>query len=106
MDAAFKYVETSPGVDQEAFYPYTGKDNAQCNPSGTGVGHVVGFEDVKTLDVDQLIAAVMLAPVSIAVEADKQIFQWYSSGVIDATGGCGQVPDHGVLAVGYGTDKE
>lgn len=41
-------------------------------------------------------------PVSIAVEADKAVFQSYKSGVM--TGVCGSNLDHGILAVGYGTE--
>merc|ERR1711982_74913 len=41
-------------------------------------------------------------PVSIAIEADKSVFQLYHSGVLAGT--CGSSLDHGVLAVGYGTD--
>jgi len=44
-----------------------------------------------------------LAPVSIAIEADQSAFQSYQSGVL--TTGCGQQLDHGVLAVGYGTEN-
>ena len=48
------------------------------------------------------MSAVAQQPVSIAIQANQLAFQSYSSGVL--TGRCGQNLDHGVLAVGYGTD--
>jgi len=48
------------------------------------------------------MAAVNMGPVSIAIEADQSGFQHYKSGIF--TGPCGKSLDHGVLAVGYGTD--
>lgn len=45
----------------------------------------------------------MHGPVSVAIEADDYSFQMYTSGVI--TSGCGDQLDHGVLAVGYGTEE-
>ena len=41
---------------------------------------------------------------SIAIEADKQVFQHYKTGVMDSEL-CGTKLDHGVLLVGYGTDS-
>ena len=40
-------------------------------------------------------------PVSVAIEADKSIFQSYKSGVISNATACGTALDHGVLVVGY-----
>ena len=53
--------------------------------------------------VPTLLAAVARAPVSIAVQANQPNFQLYSGGIM--TGNCGAELDHGVVAVGYGTDN-
>ncbi len=44
----------------------------------------------------------MQQPVSVAVEADQNVFQFYTGGVMDSA--CGTQLDHGVLAVGYGVE--
>ena len=49
-----------------------------------------------------MMLALSNQPVSVAIQADQRAFQLYSSGVL--TGDCGTGLDHGVLAVGYGTD--
>merc|ERR1711907_238754 len=68
-----------------------------------GVGKVVGFQDVSSGSATQLKAALNKGPVSVAIEADKMAFQGYSGGVITGSA-CGTTLDHGVLAVGYGTE--
>merc|ERR1712196_205175 len=57
---------------------------------------------VSANNEDALAAAVEQQPVSVAIEADQRAFQLYSSGVFTST--CGTNLDHGVLAVGFGTD--
>jgi hypothetical protein len=100
MDNAFKYIIANGGLDTEEDYPYTARDGT-CDKTKEAK-HVVsigGFKDVPQNNEDQLAAAVAIGPVSVAIEADQQGFQMYSSGVFD--GRCGHNLDHGVLAVGY-----
>jgi hypothetical protein len=102
MDNAFKYVQAN-GLCTEAAYPYTAKDGT-CKASSCTVSKdskISGYKDVTHTE-NALGAAVDNQPVSIAIEADQSGFQLYKSGVF--CGVCGTNLDHGVLAVGYGTE--
>jgi len=101
MDYAFQYIESHP-LETESDYPYTARDGSCKYQASKGVGKVKDFVDV-TPSASQLKAAVAKGPVSVAIEADQFAFQGYTGGVI--TSGCGQSLDHGVLAVGYGTEN-
>lgn len=87
----------------EAEYPYTAKDGTCHYVKGQGSGKVSSYYEVPSGDADALRAALLKGPVSVAIEADDYSFQGYTSGVI--TSGCGDQLDHGVLAVGYGTEN-
>lgn len=102
MDDAFQYVITNKGLTTEAAYPYSATGPNNCESKGKPVAaRISKFVDV-TPDSDQaLMTAIAQQPVSVAVEADQNSFQFYSSGVMTAA--CGTALDHGVLAVGYGT---
>jgi C1A family cysteine protease len=108
MDNAFKFDEKSGGLCSEADYPYLAKQGT-CNTDCTDVeGSIVStFIDVPPGDEMALLSALAMQPISIAIEADQFAFQFYKSGVLtdDACGKSGAI-DHGVLAVGYGTDLE
>jgi cathepsin L len=101
MDNAFKYIEKY-GIEDESAYPYTARTQSCKYDSSKVDGTVKSYKDVTPNNADQLKAALNLGPVSVAIEADQIAFQGYHSGVI--TKGCGTNLDHGVLAVGYGTD--
>ena len=103
MDYAFRYIESNP-LMTEADYPYTARDGSCSYVKSKGVGQVKSFNDVTPRSVDQLKAALAKGPVSVAIEADRIAFQGYTSGVITGSA-CGQQLDHGVLAVGYGTEN-
>jgi C1A family cysteine protease len=104
MVLGFMYAEQHP-LMTEAEYPYTsgtGKAGTCHYVSSEGVGTVAGFKEVAK-SATQLKAAVAKGPVSVAIEADKTIFQHYRSGVLTSAT-CGTKLDHGVLAVGYGEE--
>jgi C1A family cysteine protease len=101
MDDAFQYVEAE-GIELESTYPYTAMSgDCQYSASQT-VFKNTGYSDVKVNSPTQLKAAVNKGPVSIAIEADQNVFQQYTSGIISS--GCGTNLDHGVLIVGYGSN--
>jgi len=102
MDNAFRYIEKY-GIEAEASYPYTARDGTCQYDASKTTGTVKSYQDVTPGNPDQLRAALAKGPVSVAIEADQYAFQGYTSGVI--TSGCGQQLDHGVLAVGYGTES-
>ena len=104
MDLALKYTETHP-LELEADYPYKGKKLfGRClYDSSKGKSHNRGYKDVTSKSVSALESAVTTGPTSIAIEADKRVFQMYKGGVLNSIE-CGHKLDHGVLAVGYGSD--
>ena len=63
---------------------------------------ISSYKDVPVNSEVALETAIVATPISVAVEADQSVFQYYTGGVMDSA--CGTQLDHGVLAVGYGTD--
>lgn len=100
MDYAFDWVKTN-GIPTEESYPYTARDG-KCKKF-TSAFKDGGFVDVPANQPNQLVAALNLQPVSVAINAESSKFQFYSSGILDFK--CGTQLDHGVLAVGYGTEN-
>ena len=83
----------------ESDYPYKGVGGT-CKKC-TGVTTVDSYVEVTPNSESALQQAVSLGPVSIAIEADTSVFQFYSSGVMDSTS-CGTNLDHAVLVTGWG----
>ncbi|KAL8143707.1 hypothetical protein V2J09_016739 [Rumex salicifolius] len=128
MDYAFDFIINNGGLDTEDDYPYTAKDGTcdqyrvrilflsnlitsyshLTNPlpslqKNAKVVTIDGYEDVPQNHENSLKKAVAGQPVSVAIEAGGRSFQLYSTGVF--TGSCGTQLDHGVVAVGYGTEN-
>ncbi|CAB4056952.1 CTSL [Lepeophtheirus salmonis] len=106
MDYAFKYIQDNNGIDTEASYPYEGIDgHCHYDPKNKG-GSDIGFVDIKKgseKDLQKALATV--GPISVAIDASHMSFQFYSHGVYSEKKCSPENLDHGVLAVGYGTDE-
>jgi len=107
MDAAFQYIKDNGGIDTEKSYPYEGEDDVcRYNPKYRGAIDI-GFVDVEAGNEHALKHALATqGPCSVAIDASHESFQFYSHGVYREEECSPENLDHGVLAVGYGVDKE
>jgi C1A family cysteine protease len=90
------------GLELESDYPYTAQDGTCAFASSKAHQVASSYSFVSTKSTNALKTALVDQPVSVLIEADQSVFQFYSSGVIST--GCGAQLDHAVLAVGY--DKQ
>jgi len=100
MDNAFEYIETQ-GLTDESNYPYTAQDGYSCETYNITNGFKISsYVDVADSQTD-LVSAIALQPVAVAINANP--IQLYTEGIFNDWS-CSDQIDHGVLAVGYGTD--
>ena len=102
MGTAMDYAHDK-GMERETDYPYTAMDG-NCNyDSSKVVARPVSRANVTPNNAVALKTAIAAGPVSVAIEADTFVFQFYSGGILNSKA-CGTNLDHGVVAVGYGVD--
>lgn len=106
MDQAFQYIKDNDGIDTEASYPYTAEQGT-CRFKTSNIGATdKGYYDIDSGSESKLQEALAsVGPVSVAIDASHQSFQLYESGVYDEPECHSDQLDHGVLAVGYGTEN-
>jgi len=106
MDYAFQYIMDNKGIDTEASYKYTARDGS-CKFSAANVGSTItSFQDVTSGSEPSLQSAIQAkGPISVAIDASQSSFQFYHSGVYYEKSCSSTRLDHGVLAVGYGTQS-
>jgi len=105
MDSAFQYIIAVKGMEQEDTYPYTATDGNCAFDAKFIVSSISSFKDVTTGSETALMTAIVQQPVSVAIDASQSSFQFYSGGVYYEPDCSSTQLDHGVLAVGYGTDS-
>jgi len=98
---AMQWIASNRGITAGTSYPYTGRDGVCKSVLPPAVATIKG--PIQVSSEAAMLNAVNLGPVTVAVEADTQYFQFYSRGVFNDAR-CGTTLDHAVLVVGYNTD--
>ncbi|XP_020815376.1 cathepsin L-like [Drosophila serrata] len=106
MTNAFNYIRDNGGIDTEASYPYKGI-NDKCKYNKAAIGATVkGFRILPKGDEKKLADAVAnIGPISVAIDASRSSFQFYSSGVYNEPSCNSENLNHGVTVVGYGSQS-
>lgn len=104
---AFNYAHRH-GMATETDYPYishSGKVKVDCDrpKEAKGVVQVDKYQYVQPQSAAQLKAAISKGVVVTCVDADRT-FRQYKSGILDSAK-CGTNLNHGIAAVGYGTEN-
>ncbi|XP_076370288.1 cathepsin L-like peptidase [Tachypleus tridentatus] len=106
MDYGFQYIIDNKGIDREDCYKYKAIDE-KCKFKPDCIGATItGYKDIPSGDEQSLKNAVAtVGPISVAIDAGHISFQLYSGGIYNEPSCSSSLLDHGVLAVGYGTDN-
>jgi len=88
-------------LDTESDYPYKAADGECESKRFKGKNVNKGYTLVQTKSPTAVKNVLAEQVVSVGIEADQDVFQFYSSGVIAKD--CGDALDHAVLVVGYDT---
>jgi len=94
------------GLDTEASYPYEARQN-RCRFDENNVGATISAarQIVRGSEEDLTKVLGTVGPVSVAIDAAHYSFQLYHSGIYNEPYCSSFRLDHGVLAVGYGTEN-
>ncbi|CAH8339841.1 unnamed protein product [Eruca vesicaria subsp. sativa] len=103
METAYEYLVANGGLVALEDYPYTATDGTGCDQekSQNKIVTIKGYQKVAQNEASLEVATAQ-QPVSVGIDADGFIFQFYSSGVF--TGYCGSSLNHAVTVVGYGEE--
>jgi len=105
MTSAMDYIITTGGIDTESTYPYKAQDGNCVYKSSNSGATLASYVNVNSGDEGDLQTKVQTGPTSVAIDASNPSFQMYSTGVYDEPNCSSTELDHGVLAVGWGTQS-
>ena len=101
-DEAIQYAQDA-GMVEDRYYPYQAEDEFCIYDPYMTVLKPNGHVYVNPNNAKALKTAIADGPVSVGVDADSGVFQFYTSGILNSPS-CGTDIDHAIVAVGYGVD--
>jgi len=106
MTSSMDYIIANGGIDTESSYPYTAESSQNCQYSASNKGSTLGsYTNIQSGSETDLQNKVSTGPTSVAIDASQSSFQMYSGGVYQDPSCSSSQLDHGVLAIGWGTDS-
>ncbi|CAH8359696.1 unnamed protein product [Eruca vesicaria subsp. sativa] len=105
VETAYEFIVNNGGLGTNNDYPYKAVNevcDARLKENNKNV-MIDGYENLPSNDELSLMKAVAHQPVTAVIDSSSREFQLYESGVFDGT--CGTNLNHGVVVVGYGTEK-
>ncbi|XP_043920336.1 procathepsin L-like isoform X2 [Protopterus annectens] len=105
MAHAFQYVHINHGINSESNYPYTGTDGNPCQYNAQyNAGTCTGYSLIESGNENAVKAAVAsIGPISAAMNAGLETFQFYRSGIYTDPKCSSRVLNHGIVIAGYGS---
>ncbi|CAF0712111.1 unnamed protein product [Brachionus calyciflorus] len=108
MNNAFRYIIQNNGINSDKIYPYSG-NGGRCRFRSNDRSKIQMTSFVKIPRGDEAAmeqALSTVGPISIAIDASLQTFQFYSSGIYSDAACKNKFEDlnHAVLLVGYGSE--
>ncbi|CAH2071171.1 unnamed protein product [Thlaspi arvense] len=104
VETAFEFIVNN-GLGTDNDYPYkavNGVCDGRHKENNTNVV-IDGYKNLPANDELALRKAVAHQPITAIIDSSSREFQLYESGVFDGT--CGTNLNHGIVVVGYGTEK-
>lgn len=108
VDEAYQWIMDNQGIAFDKSYPYTSVDG-MCKFNGTTKANITirGFKDIPIGNEHKLQEALAtVGPIAVAIHASHDSFRHYKSGIYHESKCEANKVDHGVLAVGYGVEKD
>jgi len=106
MTSSFDYIIANKGIDTEESYPYVPQDGTTCKYDPSNIGATLrSYTNISPGSESDLLAKLDTAPVSVAIDAGHSSFQFYKSGVYYEPACSSSRLNHGVLAVGWGSES-